>query len=407
MRVLRNKRILLCVGGGIAAYKTAEVVRRFTAAGSAVQVAMTPAATEFITPLTLQTLSQRRVALDLLDAGEDAEIGHIRLARESDAVLVAPATADLIAKLASGLAGDVVTATVLATQVPVVVAPAMNTHMLEHPATQRNLKTLADYGYRIVQPSTGDLACGHEGPGRLPDPDDLIQEVAAAVAPQDLRGLRVLVSAGPTCEPIDPVRHLTNRSSGRMGYAIARAAWRRGGTVTLVAGPTSLPNPRGCDVVHVRTASEMRDAMQELVTRSDVVAMVAAVADYRPAVVATAKIKKTSERLVVDLERTEDVLAGLTKAPGKRIVVGFAAETDHVRDNAVAKLRSKGMDLIVANDVTAPGSGFDVETNSALLIDSAGNERRSGLVGKDELAETILDEVCRLAQKLREPISVA
>ena len=407
MRTLRDRRVLLCVGGGIAAYKSAEFVRRLSGVGAEVQVAMTAAAREFITPLTLQTLSQRRVALDLLDERDDAEIGHIRLARCADLIFVAPATADLIAKFAAGLASDIVTATVLAANAPVVVAPAMNTQMLEHPATRRNLGTLESFGYRIVEPSAGALACGYEGAGRLPDVDDLLAEAAAALSPQDLRGRRVLVSAGPTWEPVDPVRHLTNRSSGRMGFTLAAAAWRRGAHVTIVAGPTALPTPRGCEVVRVHTAAEMNSAMLERVTASDVVLMVAAVADYRPKDIAKRKIKKAGENLTLELERTDDVLAGLSKARGNRILVGFAAETDELRKNAIEKLRKKGLDLIVANDVSEPGSGFDVETNAALLIDAAGNERHSGLVDKDDLAETILDEVVELSLRARDAVGNA
>jgi phosphopantothenoylcysteine decarboxylase/phosphopantothenate--cysteine ligase len=399
MRSLRGKRVLLGVGGGIAAYKSAEIVRRLIAEGTDVQVAMTRAATRFITALTLQTLSRRPVALDLLSESEDATIGHIRLAEEADAVLLAPATADLVARLATGMADDVVTATVLVTRAPIVVAPSMNTLMLEHPATQANLATLRRYGYRIVTPASGELACGYEGAGRLPDPDDLVQEVAAALSPQDLEGRRVVVSAGPTCEPIDPVRHVSNRSSGRMGYAIAAAAWRRGASVTLVSGPTALPIPRGVEAVHVRTAAEMANAMTAQSTNADVVIMVAAVADYRPKHAATGKIKKTEDEARLELERTEDVLAALARSKGRKILVGFAAETNDVRENALSKLRRKNLDLIVANDVGAPGAGFDVSTNEAILIDATGSERCSGLVGKQELAEMILDEVVRISRE--------
>ena len=249
MRSLRGRRVLLGVGGGIAAYKSAEVIRRLGSAGADVQVAMTRAATRFITPLTLQTLSHHPVATDLLSESEDAAIGHIRLAEEADAMLIAPATADLIARLAAGLADDMITATALVTRAPLLVAPSMNTLMLEHPATRANMATLRGYGYRLIEPGSGELACGYEGAGRLPEPEDLVQEVAAALSSQDFRGLRVVVSAGPTCEPIDPVRHISNRSSGRMGYALASAAWRRGAAVTLVSGPTGLAIPRGVEGV--------------------------------------------------------------------------------------------------------------------------------------------------------------
>jgi phosphopantothenoylcysteine decarboxylase/phosphopantothenate--cysteine ligase len=401
MRSLRGRRVLLGVGGGIAAYKSAEIVRRLISHGVDVQVAMTQAAQRFITALTLQTLSHHPVATEILSESEEAAIGHIRLAEEADAVLVAPATANLIARLAAGRADDMITAAALVTRAPVIVAPSMNTLMLEHPATRANLETLKGFGYRVVAPASGELACGYEGAGRLPDPEDLVQEVAAALAPQDFGGRRVLVSAGPTYEAIDPVRHVTNRSSGRMGYAVAAAAWRRGAAVTLVSGPTSLPIPRGVEAIHVRTAAEMAGAVTAQAAGADVVIMVAAVADYRPRAVAPEKIKKTSDELELHLEKTEDVLAALAKTKGRKILVGFAAETESVRENALSKLRRKNLDLVVANDVGVPGAGFDVSTNAAILFDAAGGEKHSGLVSKDDLAELILDEITRIAHGAR------
>jgi len=399
VEVLREKNVLLCVGGGIAAYKVCEVIRRLTEAGAEVQVAMTRGAAAFITPLTLQSLSRRPVATDLLSASQDASIGHIRLANEADAVLVAPATANLIARMAAGMADDVVTAAVLATRAPVTVAPAMNTNMLEHPAVRANLRTLEEYGYRIVDPDQGELACGVEGRGRLPDAADLLSELAASLSPQDLAGWQILVSAGPTREPLDPVRHLSNRSSGKMGYAVAAAACRRGARVTLVSGPTALQAPRGCDLVPVTTAAEMAEAMRARVVAADAVIMVAAVADYRPAEVAEVKIKKHDSRMRLDLEKTEDILAGLAGARGDRIIVGFAAETDNVIDNARKKLEAKTLDLIVANDVSASESGFDVDDNSAVLIEADGSCHDTGIVSKDALADTILDRVLLLRQR--------
>ncbi len=396
MYLLAGKRVLLCVSGSIAAYKAADLVRRLQEVGAEVQVAMTSGGRAFITPLTLQALSKRPVALELLDTTEDAQIGHIELAEEADVVLVAPATANLIARMAAGMADDIVTALLLVTRAPVVVAPAMNTNMLEHPAVQANLRRMAELGYRVVESDSGELACGQEGAGRLPDPDELIAEVAAALSERDLEGCRVLVSAGPTREPLDPVRYLSNRSSGRMGYEIAAAAWRRGARVTVVSGPSSLAPPRGAEMVAVETAAEMQAAMEERVGDSDVVVMVAAVADYRPANVAAEKIKKLDEQLAVPLERTTDILARLSDAPGKRVLVGFAAETESVRDNAKEKLARKGLDLIVANDVAAADRGFEVATNAALLIDRDGGEEETGLIGKDELADRVLDRVAAL-----------
>jgi len=393
MADLAGKKVLLCIGGGIAAYKCPELVRRLGDAGAEVQVAMTRAAREFVTPLVLQTLSGRPVALELLDAREDAAIGHIRIAEEADVVLVAPATADLVARMALGVADDIVTAALLVARSPVVVAPSMNCNMLEHSAVQRNLATLRSFGYRVVDSDRGELACGYEGAGRLPDADALVAEVLAALSPKDFEGRRVLVSAGPTREAIDPVRYLTNRSSGRMGYAVAAAAWRRGAAVTLVSGPTALPCPRGVERFGVSSAAEMHEAMLSRAAASDVVVMVAAVADYRAAWPASEKIKKQAGRaLTLDLAENDDILAALGSLPGKRVLVGFAAETSDVVRHARDKLTRKGAQLIVGNNVTRPGAGFDTDTNAAVLVDSKGHSE-TGMVSKDRLADLILDRV--------------
>ncbi len=397
MGLLVGRRVLLAVGGGIAAYKSPEIVRRLVAEGAEVQVAMTRSAREFVTPLVLQTLSKRPVALDLLDPREDAAIGHIRIAEEADAVLVAPATANLVARLALGIADDIVTTALLVARCPVVVAPSMNSNMLAHPTVETNLRTLAGRGCRIVESDRGELACGYEGAGRLPDADALVAEVAAAIAPKDFAGRRVLVSAGPTREALDPVRYLTNRSSGRMGYAVAAAAWRRGASVTLVSGPTALACPRGVERVDVSSAAEMHDAMLSRAATSDVVVMVAAVADYRPAEAATEKIKKKrGEPLELRLAENPDILATLGTLPGRRVLVGFAAETNDVVRHAREKLERKRAHLIVGNDVTLPGAGFETETNAAVLVDASG-ERATGMVRKDELADLILDRVRALS----------
>ena len=393
MYKLQNKNILLGVGGGIAVYKSAELVRELGRLGADCQVAMTQAATEFVTPLTFQALSKRRVATSLLDAGEDAEIGHIQLADWADAFLIAPATANLIARMAHGMADDVVTATALVTRAPIVVAPAMNTHMYEHPAVRANLETLESYGCRVVEPDHGELACGHVGAGRLPDAQVLLEELSASLLDQDLAGVRVLVSSGPTQEVIDPVRHISNRSSGKMGHALAKAARRRGADVKLVSGPTGLAKPYGCDVIDVSSAAEMGAAIHKHASSADVVVMVAAVADYRPKQAHDIKMKKRSEKLALELEPTEDILGSLEPVGHDRVVVGFAAETNDVRRHAERKLKSKGLDLIVANDVSAKGVGFDGDTNRALLMSSDGHESDSGIVSKDELADLILDRV--------------
>lgn len=396
--LLAGKRVLLAVGGGIAAYKAPEIVRRLVAGGAEVQVAMTAAAREFVTPLVLQTVSRRPVALDLLDAREDAAIGHIRIAEEADVVLVAPATADLVARMAAGAADDVVTAALLVARAPVVVAPSMNCNMLAHPAVERNLRVLAELGYRVVESDTGELACGYEGAGRLPEAEDLVAEVAAALAREDLAGRRVLVSAGPTREALDPVRFLSNRSSGRMGYALAAAAWRRGATVTLVSGPSALARPRGVRRIDVVTAAEMKNAMLAAAPGADVVIMVAAVADYRPAEVATTKRKKRDgAALSIDLVENDDILAAIAEVPGSRVLVGFAAETNDVERYAREKLLRKGAHLIVANDVSLEGAGFDAPTNAAWIVDRD-STTSTGLLDKDELADRILDRVAHLAR---------
>jgi phosphopantothenoylcysteine decarboxylase/phosphopantothenate--cysteine ligase len=401
VKSLDGKRVLLGIGGGIAAYKCADLVRKLAGEGADVQVAMTRAARDFVSPLVLQTLSKRPVALELLDAHEDAAIGHIRIAEEADVVLIAPATADLIARMALGIADDIVTTALLVAKCPVVVAPSMNSNMLEHPTVARNLGTLRSFGHRIVESDRGELACGYEGAGRLPDAEALVAEVAAALAPKDLAGKRVLVSAGPTREALDPVRYLTNRSSGRMGYAVASAAWRRGASVTLVSGPTALAAPRGVDRVSVTSASEMHDAMLSRAPDCDVVVMVAAVADYRPASVADLKIKKRKgEALSLELAENEDILAALGRLPGKRVLVGFAAETNDLVRHARDKLERKKAHLIVGNDVTMPGAGFETETNAAVLVDAAG-EKQTGLVTKDALADLILDRARELAEQPR------
>jgi len=390
---------MLGVGGGIAAYKTGDLIRRLGEAGAEVQVAMTPAATRFITPLTLQALSRRPVASELLSTTEDAQIGHIQLAEQTDVVLIAPATANLIARLAQGMADDVVTATVLATRAPVVVCPSMNSNMLAHPAVRANIERLCQLGYSVIDPDSGELACGTQGPGRLPDAPRLLEELRRILTPPDLAGLRVLVSAGPTRESIDPVRFVTNRSSGRMGYAIAGCARRRGASVTIVSGPTTIEAPTGCELVRVETAEEMNEAMRSRVTSADVVIMVAAVADYRPSEAAANKIKKSSSGMTLSMQPTPDIISGLAQARGERILVGFAAETKDLAENARSKLRRKKLDLIVANDVSAVDSGFDVETNSAILLDRFGGEECTETVSKPELAGIVLDKVVLLLER--------
>jgi len=396
---LDGRTVLVGVTGGIACYKACEVVRLLVGRGARVRVVMTAGAQQFVTPLTLQTLSGQPVATDTFSLTQESEIGHIRLADEADTVLIAPATANVLGKLAGGIADDLLTTVLLATRAPVIVAPAMNVHMWEHLAVQENLARLVARGVRVVRPVSGPLACGYEGEGRLAPPEDLVEAVLCALAPQDLAGVRVLVSAGPTQEPIDPVRYLSNRSSGKMGHALARVARRRGAEVTLVTGPTALPPPPDVRVVEVATAREMARALDGAFDDARVLIMTAAVADYRPRRSLPHKLKKgPTVAQTLELERNPDILAGLARRKESRLVVGFAAETRDVAAEARRKLRAKRLDLIVANDVTAPGAGFGSDTNVVRLLDGSGRMETLPVLPKEEVAARILDWVAaRLA----------
>ncbi|HET9990781.1 MAG TPA: bifunctional phosphopantothenoylcysteine decarboxylase/phosphopantothenate--cysteine ligase CoaBC, partial [Kofleriaceae bacterium] len=365
------------VAGGIAAYKAAELVRLFDKAGAIVDVAMTPRAQHFITPMTFQALTRRPVFTDLFSLTDEEKIGHIQLADAADLVVIAPATADICARMAAGMADDAVTAIVLATRAPVLLAPSMNVNMWNHVLTQRNLATLRDVAkYQIVAPGDGFLACGWTGPGRLAEPADIAEAAAHVLSAQDLAGVKIVVTAGPTYEPIDPVRFVGNRSSGKMGAAIAAAAQRRGAEVRLIFGPSGVAPPIGVQTSHVESAAQLQWALDNAVKDADVVVMTAAVADYRPAKVADHKIKRgaTGAKMQIDLVANPDLLATLgAKRKGKTpLLVGFAAETNDVVANAVAKLVSKKCDLVVANDVAEPGSGFAVDTNHVQLVDASG-----------------------------------
>jgi len=405
-RRCEGKTVVVALSGGIACYKAPEVVRLLRDAGARVRVIMTRAACEFITPLTLQTLAGEPVSTELFDLTQESEIGHIRLADSADALVVAPATANLLGKAAHGLADDLLSTVLLATRAPVLLAPAMNVHMWENPRVQANLATLREQGWRIIEPGVGFLACGYEGAGRLADPAVIAAEVERAVGPGDLRGERVLVTAGPNREPLDPVRFLSNRSTGRMGYALAAAAWRRGADVVLVSGPTALATPHGVRSVRVGTAAEMRAAVTREFDAATLLFMAAAVADYRPAQVAAKKLKKGNGPLQLELERTVDILGELKGRAGDRLVVGFAAETDHVLANAQRKLASKGLDLIVANDVSRSDAGFEVDTNAVTLIDASGRVEVP-LASKDDVADRILDRTLAVKRARRAPRRVA
>jgi phosphopantothenoylcysteine decarboxylase / phosphopantothenate---cysteine ligase len=401
-------RITLGVTGGIAAYKSAELVRRLQDEGHTIQVVMTKAAREFITPLTFAALSGQRVITDLFSnqpGGEgslDSAIDHIAVAQRTDLLLVAPATADVLAKFARGIADDFLTTLYLACTAPAVVAPAMNVNMWQHAATQENVATLRKRGVHIVEPSEGYLACGMTGSGRLAEQEDILRAVRAVLhAEQDLVGETVLVTAGPTYEDIDPVRFLTNRSSGKMGYAVAAAAARRGAKVLLVSGPTALETREGVERIDVRSAEEMARAVQSRFPSCTIAVFAAAVADYRPAEKASQKIKRANGEWTLKLEPNPDILASVAKNKGERLIVGFAAETENVTENARKKLTQKNADLIVANDVSATGAGFDLDTNVVTMFSRDGRDLPLPKMSKAEAAGRILDEVLRLRNILK------
>jgi len=396
---LDGKTIVLGLSGGIACYKAADLVRLLVRAGAQVRVMMSAAAQEFITPLTLQTLSGHPVSTNTFDLTQESEIGHIRLADMADAVVIAPATANVVGKIAAGIGDDVLTTVLLATRAPVLLAPSMNVNMFENPVVQGNLERLRARGVRIIEPGEGFLACGWEGKGRLADVDVILAEIEQVLSPHDLIGERVLVTAGPNREAIDPVRFISNRSTGKMGFALAAAAWRRGAEVVLVAGPTALPAPHGIQLRSVTSAEDMRRAVADEFDRTTILLMCAAVADYRPAQVASQKLKKGSGRVVLELDRTTDILAELAPRKGTRLMVGFAAETEHVLANAERKLSEKNLDLIVANDVAGTETGFAVDTNAVTVIDRAGTRVAVPVMSKDAVADRILDHVVALRQR--------
>jgi phosphopantothenoylcysteine decarboxylase / phosphopantothenate---cysteine ligase len=405
-------KIALGVTGGVAAYKSAELVRRLQQEKLDIQVVMTRAAQEFITPLTFAALTGNKVITEMFARGSaapanvESAIEHIAVAQRIDLLLVAPATADVLAQFAHGIAGDFLSTLYLATQAPVIVAPAMNVNMWEHPATRENLATLRARGVHVVEPGEGYLACGMVGAGRLAATEAIVEKVCSVLGlRRDFEGQTVLVTAGPTREDVDPVRFLTNRSSGKMGYALADAAARRGARVVLVSGPVNLPAPQGADWIPVRTTEEMRAAVREHAAEANVVIMAAAVADYRPAAAHAQKIKRAAERITLELEPTPDILAELgceqheSSGASRRILVGFAAETGRLAENAREKLARKGADMIAANDVTQEGAGFDGDTNIVTLFLRDGREIPLPRLSKFEVANRILDHVLELQKR--------
>jgi phosphopantothenoylcysteine decarboxylase/phosphopantothenate--cysteine ligase len=398
-------RVVLGVCGGVAAYKAAELVRRLQQEKLDVQVVMTRSAQEFLTPLTFAALTGEKVITGMFgqDASQPANvesaIEHIAVAQSTHLLVVAPATANILAKFARGIADDFLTTLYLATTAPIVVAPAMNVNMWEHAATQENVEKLRARGVHVVEPDEGYLACGMTGAGRLASLDAIMQAVCGILGIRhDLQGETVLVTAGPTYEDLDPVRFLTNRSSGKMGYALADAAARRGARVILVSGPTALTPPAGIETIAVRSAEEMHSAVLARLGESTVVIKAAAVADYRPVEQHSRKIKRGAGRITLELEPTPDILADLAHNKGERILVGFAAETDHVAEHAREKLQAKSADLMVANDVTQEGAGFDTDTNVVTLLARDGREIPLPRMSKFDVANRVLDEVLRLRQ---------
>jgi phosphopantothenoylcysteine decarboxylase/phosphopantothenate--cysteine ligase len=397
--MLHGKEIVLGVTGGIAAYKAVELLRLLTKAGANVRVIMTREAMEFVAPLTFQTLSMNPVYIDLFSLISERDIGHIALADRADLIVIAPATANIVGKIASGLADDLLTTTVMASKAPVLIAPAMNVNMYQNSIYRENADKLARHGYLFVEPARGMLACGWEGEGKLQEPQIIFEEIVSVLTPKDLAGEKVLVTAGPTREEIDPVRFISNHSSGKMGYALARAAYRRGAAVTLVSGPTCLVDPYGVETVRVISAVEMREAVLGRLEESTIVIKAAAVADYRPEVRGDKKMKKSEGPVTLKLVKNPDILAEIGKMKGSRTVVGFAAETDNLVENAREKLQRKNLDMVVANDLGQEGAGFNVDTNVVKLLFREGDVEDVPLMGKDELADLILDRVVMLRRK--------
>ncbi len=392
--MISGKTIVLGVTGSIAAYKACEIASQLTQAGAKVDVVMTKAATKFVSPLTFRSLTGRPVVTEMFDLTSEVSVEHVALAQRADIVVIAPATANIIAKIAAGIADDMLCCTVLATKAPIIIAPAMNANMYENPVTQENLNKLKARGFTIVGPASGWLACGETGVGRLADVDEIISTIKQVLGKKgDLSGRKIVVTAGGTQEPIDPVRHISNRSSGKMGYALAEAARDRGAQVILITGPTALPKPTGVEIINVRTAQEMYEAVSKTVIGADALIMAAAVADYRPIKVSESKIKKTAATLTLELERTPDILGTVS---GDFIRVGFAAESENLIENATKKLKDKKLDLIVANDITAPDRGMGADTNQVVIIDREGKVDELPLLLKREVADKVLDKVVAL-----------
>ncbi len=395
--MVTGKKILLCVSGGIAVYKAVALTSKLVQAGAEVRVIMTKSAMEFVTPLTFQTLSRNEVYFDTFDEKNPQVIAHIDLADWADLVLVAPATANTIGKLANGIADNMLTTTLMATKATVWIAPAMNVHMYEHPAVQENIQTLYQFGYRFIEPSEGFLACGYVGKGRLEEPEKIVEllvnhfEKIESGSP--FHNVKMIVTAGPTREKIDPVRFFSNHSTGKMGYAIAEEAAKLGANVTLITGPTVIAPPETVTTVRIETAQEMFDEVMKRYKDADVVIKSAAVADYRPSQQYTQKVKKQSNQLVIEMERTNDILKELGRQKTHQLLVGFAAETNNLEEYAKKKIETKNLDLIVANNILSKGAGFGTDTNIVTMIDRELNKTELPLMSKIQVAKRLLDKV--------------
>ena len=391
--MLTGKKIVLGITGGIAAYKAAELTRALIKEGAQVKVIMTKSAREFISPLTFQTLSNDMVYTDMFVPAAKYDMAHITLAEFADAFVIAPATGNIIGKISAGIADDLLSTTIMAGNKPTLICPAMNDKMLANPIVQENINKLKKYGYVVMDSAYGELACKTQGAGRLPDVPLIVEEIATLLTSKDLAGERILVTAGPTEEPLDPVRFITNLSSGKMGYALARVAHRRGAQVTLITGPTNLPLPHVDKIIQIRTAREMYKAVLDNFKRATVIIKAAAVADYRPAALAKEKIKKNIQPLSLRLERNPDIISEIGKIKGSRILVGFAMETQNLLANARDKLKKKNLNFIVANSLREEGAGFQTDTNVITIIDSRGNAESLPKMTKIDAAYKIFDRI--------------
>lgn len=399
--MLKDKTVVIGVSGGIAVYKCLDVVSRLKKLGINVHIIMTKSASEFVTPLSFQSLSQNYVVCDMFDEPKTWDVEHISLAKKADVFLIAPATANIIGKMANGIADDMLSTTVMATKAKVLIAPAMNTNMYENPVVQRNINILKELGYDFVDPESGRLACGDLGNGKLASPENIVDEVVKLLSnKQDLKGKNIIITAGPTMESIDPVRFISNRSTGKMGYALAKKASERGANVTLVTGPSNIKVPSNIKkLIKVESAKQMYDAVLENLDENQVIIKSAAVADYKPKYYSNTKMKKSEEDLYIELDRNKDIAYEIGKIKKDKILVGFAAETNDVIENAKGKIKKKNFDFIIANDLTKEGAGFGVDTNIVKIIDKKGNVSEYPKMEKEEVAEVILDKISTILKK--------